>query len=182
MSKLDQITEKIRGEAKERATMILSEMDERIAAMTATAVEKAEYESSRKVEYAENSKAALTEQILAHSSLVARDRVLQAKQEVISRVMAEAEKRLNSIGDEELSRMIADALKESPSGEETIVLLPAGKKPALPEGVRSEVSEDLKSGFAIRRGDILEKHDFNETLHILRDELERGILQALKKG
>lgn len=182
MSKLDQITLKIKTEAEERAAAILSEMDEKIQSMTASAVEAAEYEAERKMIYAKGSLPALTEQIVAHSSLEARDRVLQAKQEVISKVMKKAEKRLNAIGDDELSGMIAKALEQSPPGPDTVIVLPKGRKPALPSGVKSEESTELKSGFSIRRGSILEKHDFNESLRILRDELERGILHALKKG
>lgn len=182
MSKLDQITEKIKADAGEQAASILSEMDEKIRAMTASAVEKAEFECARRIAYTEASMPALTEQIVAHSSLEARDLVLQAKQEVISRVMTEAENRLNSLGDTDLARMIGSALEKSPAGPETVVLLPPGRKPSLPAGVRTEESSELKSGFAIRRGDVLEKHDFTETLRILRDELEGGILQLLKKG
>lgn len=181
MSKLEKIKEKIMAEAQMEVSAIQQETEESLSALMTEALSKAKQEAERQVSYAKSRCESITEQVLSRAQLKARDQVLQAKQGVVARVLDEAEGRLSKLDDKDLSRLLKKAIEEKPLEEGDVILLPKGSKVDLPDGAVVEEDESLRAGFSIRRGGVIEKHDYVEILRLLRDDLEAGILQAVSE-
>lgn len=181
MSNLDNITRKILEDARAEAEAILQDAEKDVNQQLEKLEAETRFETERELRYARERARGLSEQFQAHAALKARDRVLQAKQNVIARVLAEAEKRLDGLSDAELGELIKAALAKAPLEEGDVLLLPEDRHPALPAGTAVETDPHMGSGFSVRRkGGVIEKHDFSEVMHVLQEELESDILHTLK--
>ena len=181
MSNLDAICDKILQDARSEAEEILAAADLEIRKRREAEEERARAEAERRIRYTQDKMSALSEQIMAHASLSARDRLLSVKQDVISTVMTRAEQRIRELSNEDLLQKIMHSIGDEGLNPGDALILPPGTELELPADIPLERDPQIASGFALRRGGIIEKHDFVEVLGILRNELEQDILKVLRE-
>lgn len=182
MSNLDNITHKIQSEAKAEAEAILDRAQNDSNSYLEGVKAELEAEIARQVKYAEEKAEASKDRVMAGARLQARDQVLSAQQDLINQIFDQAKAKLIAMSDRELLNLVKARLESYEPETGDVLILPLGRKLALPPEIPVEYDPQLKSGFALRRGGVSEKHDYLEILEFQRDDLEQALLDLVQKA
>lgn len=183
MSNLDNITNKIKADAQQKADEIIQSYEHEINKV------KAEYEtkskdlgesiiSKAKVQ-AENERA----KIVSQAKLRARDEKLAAKQATIEKTFDQAKLKLKDISDSDYTNFVNNILNGYQLKDSEEVILQEGKKDLFTESnFKISDSETVESGFIIKDGDIITNYTFDDVVDFYRSELEGEIANILFDG
>ncbi len=193
MAGIDNITNEILQEAKNRAAQVISDAAAKADDEIRAAQAKGEDISKKAAVKAEQEAKAYENRILSQIGLRKRQTILSARQEIISGIIDAAYEKLSSLGDSEYFEMIKTLVGKNVQGGEGEILfnkkdldrLPAGfadvlKAIAEKAGGTLKVSEEtaeIENGFILRYGGI----DENCTLPALFAE-KRDALSDLVHG
>lgn len=182
MSNLDNITNKIQSEAKAEAEAILDRAQKDSHAYLEGVKAQVEEEIARQVQYAADKAEASKDHVMAGARLQARDQVLSAQQDLLNRIFDAARAKLQAMSDRELLDLVKARLASYAPETGDVLVLPLGRKLALPPEIPVEYDAHLRSGFALHRGGVSEKHDYLEILDFLRDDLAPDLLELVQKA
>lgn len=182
MSNLDNIINKIQSEAKAEAEAILDRAQRDAKSYLEGVQAQLATEIDRQVKYAEDKAEASKDHLMAGARLQARDLILAAQQDAINRIFDQAKAKILAMSDRELLQLIEKRLQSYQPETGDILVLPAGRKLALPPDIPVEYDPNLQSGFALRRGGVSEKHDYLEILDFQREDLEQALLELVQKA
>lgn len=189
-STIENLTQKILDDGTEKAGAILAEAEAQAQKLVKDETEKARRQAERMLEEARGKAALAADQIVQGKRLAVRDANLEARQQVLDRVFADAEKRLDDMGDEEFFEFLCDSLSDlSMEGERLI--LPASRnisidrlnqrrreegKPPITSG---GTSSRIQGGFVLQSGGVEQNNTFETLIRYYRQELEGEILNIL---
>ena len=191
MSSLDNLTEKIRKDHEEKAAEILSAAKKEADVIAERFKAEGESEREKILLDAKEQAARQEDQIVVGKTLAIRDQNLNAKQETLDKVFAEALTRLNSMKLDEYMKFLLKYLAAlNLDGEELVVpakyaiksadeinssLKSSGKK-----GNLSLTSSDkIEGGFVLRKGGIEQNSTFEALVDYYRYELEGDVIAKL---
>lgn len=196
MSNLDNLTSKIIDDANERAETIIKEAKQERDKIIGKQIEKANNEKIDIIEKAKLSARSKADRVISNAHLTARNKNLEAKQEVIDKVFREALLKLQNLSKEQYLEFVRNSIMSMkiegdeeiiiPSNEERInegfinslnkQLESLGKKGELK---LSSEKREIKTGFIIYKNGIEINNSFEALVSSLRDELEQDIIGAL---
>jgi V/A-type H+-transporting ATPase subunit E len=181
MSNLDNLTQKILDDARDKAEKILKESAQKNEEIVNSKVNEAKEISDRIIEKANIEANMITDRIISNAELRARDEKLKAKQNLIEKVFAEAKDRLKNINEDDYIKFVSSNIKAIDlKGTEEIVV-PDRMKGKVRNILNLNVfeNESIDSGFLIRDNDIIINFSFDSLVDYLRDELEGEIAKEL---
>lgn len=181
MANLDQLTEQILEDARNKAAEILGEAqsaaDARIREAQKASLAKKEMMLNR----AKNEADLMAERIVSGTSLRIRDDKLNAKGRIIDRVMDKVKDKLQSLPAADALAFIQESLKDRTFASDEKILVGQGLEDDVKKilgNVTVEGRKDL-SGFIIDKNGVLENHSFETTLDYLKEDLEAKAAQIL---
>ena len=179
MSNLDNIKDKIIEDAKAQVEAISKGAMEEITGLEKennALIQKMKEEAEEKFQKLGQSE---RDKILSGAQLRARDEELGAKNDLLDRVFDMAKEKLASISDEDYLRFVEKTL-DGMDLEGHTLLAPKGKKDLLQNlGIEIEEDENLKSGFALKKGDVISNYTFDALVDFYRNETEGEIASLL---
>lgn len=181
LSNLDNIIEEILKDAESEAEKII----EKAKKDSENLKEKTENDVARQVEkIMEKAKVdgeQAKERIISNSKLVARDKLLVAKQDVIDKVLENAKEKLKDIDHDLYLKYVENALKSLDVKEDSEILLTEKEKSLAKETLFGiKVADDtVLSGFSLRNGKILFNNEFSSIIDNLKEDLEQDIAKML---
>lgn len=181
MSNLDNLVAEILQQAQKEANRIL----------TKTKVENLEFTENenkkiqKKVESiqwkAKEEAISLQERIISNANLKSRDMILQAKEELVDRVLKRVLERLKNIDSDSYLDFVRNALKSlNISKNAEVILTKEMKEIAGNEILGYKVSDDIiESGCNIKDGNVIYNNEFSNLLEFNKEDLEREILKKI---
>lgn len=197
MAGIDNLKNRILKEAEDSVKLIDDEAKAKVAEIINQARQKASALIENAKTKAEKDGSDSRDRIIARAKMDARNNVLSAKQEVIEKVLALAEQKIENMDSREYTEFIYKLLKCSvESGDEEVIfsekdkmridndliskinaqLVSQNKKGNI--SVSSE-TRNIKSGFILKRGGIEINCSINSQIRILRDSLEGELAELL---
>lgn len=184
MSNLENLTQKIIEEAKSQAIIIEKESKKSNEKIIDSKMREADEEKKRKLNRANSEASLLRERTISNAELKARNKKLEAKQEVIGRSFDTANERLKNLNADEYVTYIQSVIKSIKlEGGESIIVQESMKSKVKELGLNMKVSDDefVESGFSIQRKGIRFNYTFESLIELYRDELETEIAKSLFK-
>lgn len=181
MSNLDNITKKIRSDAETEAAALLAQAEETAQLVLADARKQAEQEAAARLNRAKEQARLTRERLQAGVELKARDLILAARQRVIDRVFELAERQLTALPDAVYAELLSGYLDQHPLGADSRLLLPADRVRLSPPAVPAVGDPELRAGFKVISGGVVENRDYIELLNYLRDDLTAEVAAQLKQ-
>lgn len=176
MSNLDNMKKLILEDGKMQAERILQEASDKAEEEKKAILDQARKEKEKLIQAARERAPQLKETIEAGGRRQARDEVLQAKQELIDRVMLLAKKELSNLSEADYAEFIHEALKSKTWNSDITIQIPS-KKNFSHDRYKVEKMDGLKDGFAIIDGDVRYSYGFDALVDSLRDTMEIEILK-----
>lgn len=173
------IIDKIIAEAEEAAKAILAKGQKEADAILKAGQDKVDKEMDvfDRNAQAEAEKASAKE--ISGAEMQAKKAVLEAKQNILAEVIAEAEKRLLSLEDEEYAKVIGGMLERLDKSLGTEIILSPKDAPRLAAVVAekgftlSETHSDISSGFIVKNGDIEYNYSFESIITVEKEEIQQ---------
>lgn len=184
MANLEQLTEQILQDAREKAQGILDEAKAQADARISQALRESESRKAIFLTRARNEAELMAERIASGTNLRIRDQKLKAKGQVIDRVMEQVKNKLAVLPAQETTRFILNGLNGRTLKPDEVLLVPAGLEAELKKvlaNVRVEGRPGL-SGYIIDRNGVMENHSFDTTLDYMKEDLEAEAAQILFEG
>jgi V/A-type H+-transporting ATPase subunit E len=184
MSNLDNLTEKILADAREKAQAILDDSVKVKEDLVDSKIKEANDRKNRIIEKAAFEANLLKERVISNGELKVRNESLKAKQGIIDRVFDLAKKSLVELGDEDYVKYLKDTLAGlTLKGTETLIVTAPMKEKvkALDLGFKVSDEEASASGFLVKDKGVLLNYTFGDMVDFLRDELEADVASALFK-
>lgn len=191
MSTLENLTAKILADSEAKAAQILADAKAEAAKIEAAALEDAQHEKEKILAEAKREAAHEEQQLVVGGQLAVRDQNLDAKQQMLDKVFAQALSKLNDMSRDEYMKFLTGYLSGLDlDGEE--ITLPAryGVTDITP------INEALKNagrkgnlvlaadgridgGFMLSKGGIEQNNTFEALVDYYRYELESDVIAAL---
>lgn len=184
MSNLDNLTQKILADAKNKADIIIEESTRKKDEYFNSRVKEANEKQAKIIEKATVEASMMKDRVISNAELRVRDEKLKAKQQLINKVFLKAEERLSSLNEEEYAKFLKSNIKNiNLKGSELIIVPENMKKKVKTLGLQAKVADDesVESGFVIKDNDIILNFTFKALINYYRDELEGEIAKELFK-
>lgn len=173
------IIDKIIAEAEEAAKATLARGQKEADAILKAAQDKVDKEMDvfDRNAQAEAEKAASKE--ISGAEMQAKKAVLEAKQNILVEVIAEAEKRLLSLEDAEYAKVIGGMLERLDKSLGTEIIVSAKDVSRLAAVVAekgfvlSEKTADISGGFIVKNGDIEYNYSFESIITVEKEEIQQ---------
>lgn len=181
MSSLDNIIEEILNDAKEQAKEIIDKANIEANEVLEKAKKDSEKESQKILDKALVDATQSKERIISNSNLVARDKLLVAKQVVIDKVFEDAKEKLKDINHDIYLKYVENKLKSLEIKEDSEILLTSKEKNLVGDelfGIKVS-NETVQSGFSLKNGKILFNNEFSSIVDVLKEDLEQEIANML---
>jgi V/A-type H+/Na+-transporting ATPase subunit E len=198
MAGLDRLIQRIDDESRQRAEEIImaaAAYEERLLEQTR---QKALELNRLRLKKAEADLLLLKERRHSSAQLEARNNVLQAKQDIISRVLAEARQQLSVLSSEVFLGFLNDQLLRAVETGNEVLCLNSRCAAKLPDGFLDQVNAmlvkqghqgrlrisvvDMQDGFILSRDGVDMDFTFNALLDQQREELEVELARRLFGG
>lgn len=184
MSNLDNLTEKILNDAREKARTVSDASEKMKEEIRNSKVREAESKKERILEKAASEARLMKDRVVSNAELKVRNESLKVKQEVIDRVFDLSKKNLMNLKEEEyISYLKRTMAALDLKGTETLVvtrpMVEKVKLLGLPQSVSE--SEFTESGFNLKDKGIVMNFTFTDLVEYLRDELEAEVATTLFK-
>ena len=172
MSNLDNLVAEILQQAKKEANRILTKAKAENLEFTEKENKKIQREVDIIEQKSKEEAISLKERILSNANLKSRDMILQAKEELVDRVLEKALERLKNIDN------VLKSLKISKNAE--IILTRKMKEEFGDEIFGYKISEDVvESGCSIKDGKVVFNNEFSNLLEFNKEDLEKEILKKI---
>lgn len=181
MSNLDNLVAEILQQAQKEASRMLT----KAKAENLEFFEKENKKIQREVDTIEQKSKeeaiSLKERILSNANLKSRDMILQAKEELVDKVLEKALERLKNIDKDSYLDFIENTLKNLNVSKNTEIILTKKMKEILGDEIFGyKVSEDVvESGCSIKDGKVVFNNEFSNLLEFNKEDLEKEILKKI---
>ncbi len=185
MSNLDNLTQKILDDAKNKADIIMEESTRKKEEIINSRVKDAHEKQTKIIEKATTEASMMKDRVISNAELRVRDEILKAKQDLINDVFLKAEEKLNSLNEEEYVKFLQSNIKDiNFKGNEVIVVPEKMKEKVKTIGLYPKVADDesVESGFLVKDNDVILNFTFKSLINYYREELEGEIANKLFKG
>ena len=181
MSNLDNLVAEILEQAKKESSRMLT----KIKAEHLEFFEKENKKIQREIDVIEEKSKeeaiSLKERILSNANLKSRDMILQAKEELVDKVLEKALERLKNIDKDSYLDFIENTLKNLNISENAEIILSRKMKNILGDEIFGyKVSDDVvESGCSIKDGKVVFNNEFSNLLEFNKEDLEKEILKKI---
>ena len=181
MSSLDNLVAEILEQAKKEASRILT----KAKAENLEFVEKENKKIQREIDIIEQKSKeeaiSLKERILSNANLKSRDMILQAKEELVDRILEKALERLKNIDKDSYLEFVENTLKKLNISENAEIILSRKMKNILGDEIFGYKVSDVvvESGCSIKDGKVVFNNEFSNLLEFNKEDLEREILKKI---
>ncbi|QQK07423.1 V-type ATP synthase subunit E [Miniphocaeibacter halophilus] len=181
MSNLDNIIQTILQDAEAESEKILNEAENNknkyISEIEKQARERKEEIISKANEEAEQ----LVEKTTNNANLKARDSLLIAKQDVISKIIDIVKEKLKNIDDKSYTDILLKTIKSSNIGDDVEIMVQENRVDIVKSlGLKNKISDKyVESGFSILEGNSVLNNDFSSLVDYMKDDLESYIAEKL---
>ena len=181
MSNLDNLVAEILQQAKKEANRILAKAKAENLEFTEKENKKIQREVDILEQKSEEEAISLKERILSNANLKSRDMILQAKEELVDRVLEKALERLKHIDKDSYLDFIENTLKNLNISENAEIILSRKMKNILGDEIFGyKVSDDVvESGCSIKDGNLVYNNEFSNLLEFNKEDLEKEILKKI---
>ena len=181
MSNLDNLVAEILQQAQKEANRILAKAKAENLEFTEKENKKIQREVDILEQKSEEEAISLKERILSNANLKSRDMILQAKEELVDRVLEKALERLKNIDKDSYLDFIENTLKNSNISENAEIILSRKMKNILGDEIFGyKVSDDVvESGCSIKDGNLVYNNEFSNLLEFNKEDLEKEILKKI---
>ena len=181
MSNLDNLVAEILQQAQKEANRILT----KTKAENLEFIENENKKIQREVDIIEQKSKeeaiSLKERILSNANLKSRDMILQAKEELVDKVLEKALERLKNIDKDSYLDFIKNALKSLNVSKNAEIILAKKIKDTLGNEIFGyKVSDNVvESGCSIKDGKVVFNNEFSNLLEFNKEDLEKEILKRI---
>ena len=181
MSNLDNLVAEILQQAQKEANRILAKAKAENLEFTEKENKKIQREVDILEQKSEEEAISLKERILSNANLKSRDMILQAKEELVDRVLEKALERLKNIDKDSYLDFIENTLKNLNISKNTEIILTKKMKEILGDEIFGyKVSDDVvESGCSIKDGKVVFNNEFSNLLEFNKEDLEKEILKKI---
>ena len=181
MSNLDNLVAEILQQAQKEANRILAKAKAENLEFTEKENKKIQREVDILEQKSEEEAISLKERILSNANLKSRDMILQAKEELVDRVLEKALERLKNIDKDSYLDFIENTLKNLNISENAEIILSRKMKNILGDEIFGyKVSDDVvESGCSIKDGNLIYNNEFSNLLEFNKEDLEKEILKKI---
>ena len=181
MSNLDNLVAEILQQAKKEANRILAKAKAENLEFTEKENKKIQREVDILEQKSEEEAISLKERILSNANLKSRDMILQAKEELVDRVLEKALERLKNIDKNSYSEFVENILKSLKISKNAEIILTRKMKEEFGDEIFGyKISEDVvESGCSIKDGKVVFNNEFSNLLEFNKEDLEKEILKKI---
>lgn len=182
MSNLDNLTQKILEDAKNKAGEILEGAEKKNSSLLDHRVKEAKERKEKILERATSEAQMLKGRVISGAELKVRDEKLSAKQEVLDRVFQMAKEKMAALEGKEYLDFVKTSLEKVNFEGKPTLLVPKGKKEDLKDlSSKVELVEDesVSSGFILKGNKAFYNYTFEALVDETREDLEGEIAQKL---
>ena len=181
MSSLDNLVAEILEQAKKEASRMLT----KAKAENLEFFEKENKKIQREIDIIEQKSKeeaiSLKERILSNANLKSRDMILQAKEELVDRILEKALERLQNLDEDSYLEFVENTLKKLNISENAEIILSRKMKNILGDKIFGYKVSDVvvESGCSIKDGKVVFNNEFSNLLEFNKEDLEREILKKI---
>ena len=181
MSNLDNLVAEILQQAKKEANRILAKVKAENLEFTEKENKKIQREVDILEQKSKEEAISLKERILSNANLKSRDMILQAKEELVDRVLEKALERLKNIDKNSYLEFVENVLKSLKISKNAEIILTRKMKEEFGDEIFGyKVSEDVvESGCSIKDGNLVYNNEFSNLLEFNKEDLEKEILKKI---
>ena len=181
MSNLDNLIAEILQQAKKEANKILAKAKAENLEFTEKENKKIQREVDVIEQKSKEEAISLKERILSNANLKSRDMILQAKEELVDRVLEKALERLKNIDKNSYLKFVENILKTLNISKNAEIMLTRKMKDELGEEIFGyKISNDVvETGCGIKDGNLIYNNEFSNLLEFNKEDLEREILKKI---
>ena len=181
MSNLDNLVAEILQQAKKEANRILTKAKAENLEFTEKENKKIQREVDILEQKSKEEAISLKERIVSNANLKSRDTILQAKEELVGRVLEKALERLKNIDKNSYLEFVKNVLKGLKISKNAEIILTRKMKDELGEEIFGyKISDDVvESGCSIKDGKVVFNNEFSNLLEFNKEDLEREILNKI---
>ncbi|ALF23170.1 V-type ATP synthase subunit E [Fusobacterium nucleatum] len=181
MSSLDNLVAEILQQAEKEANRILVKVKAENLEFTENENKKIQKEIEN-IQWKTNEEAiSLKERIISNANLKSRDMVLQAKEELVDKVLKMTLERLKNLDSDSYLDFVENALKTLNISKNAEIILTKKMKDVLGKEIFGyKVSDDIvESGCNIKDENVIYNNEFSSLLEFNKEDLEREILKKI---
>ena len=181
MSNLDNLVAEILQQAQKEANRIFAKTKAENLEFTEKENKKIQREVDIIEQKSKEEAVSLTERILSNANLKSRDMILQAKEELVDRVLEKALERLKNIDKNSYSEFVENVLKSLKISKNAEIILTRKMKEEFGDEIFGyKISEDVvESGCSIKDGNLVYNNEFSNLLEFNKEDLEKEILKKI---
>ena len=181
MSNLDNLVAEILQQAQKEANRILAKTKAENLEFTEKENKKIQREVDILEQKSKEEAISLKERILSNANLKSRDMILQAKEELVDRVLEKALERLKNIDKNSYSEFVENILKSLKISKNAEIILTRKMKEEFGDEIFGyKVSDDVvESGCSIKDGNLIYNNEFSNLLEFNKEDLEKEILKKI---
>lgn len=182
-SKIENITNSILAEAEREASEIRERSLQKREGLLTESKNIAIQESNLIIAKAMSQTDLIIDGIITESKRINRDRVLQAKQNLLNVVFTKAIDRFSNINEATLIKQFEKYIQENKPSTSSIIKIPINtpvfKEKVCSYGFTVQESEQIISGFSIIKDGISKIYDHISIMNFIREDLEPELLEIL---
>ena len=187
MSSIENITDKIITDAKDKADLMIAEATKKAKSEAEIVTAEANREKERILQEARALATRQKERIVASTNAEIRDKKLEAKQKAIDGVFAESLIRLEAISPDEFAGFAADFCKNAGIKEGDLIIFPEKYKGMDTKKIHPKLApyvgeRSVSGGFVLISGGVEQNNTFSALLDFLRDDIEPELVSILFGG
>ena len=181
MSNLDNLVAEILQQAQKEANRILAKTKAENLEFTEKENKKIQREVDILEQKSKEEAISLKERILSNANLKSRDMILQAKEELVDRVLEKALERLKNIDKNSYLEFVENILKSLKISKNAEIILTRKMKEEFGDEIFGyKVSDDVvESGCSIKDGNLIYNNEFSNLLEFNKEDLEKEILKKI---
>ena len=181
MSNLDNLVAEILQQAQKEANRILAKTKAENLEFTEKENKKIQREVDIIEQKSKEEAVSLKERILSNANLKSRDMILQAKEELVDRVLEKALERLKNIDKNSYLEFVKNVLKGLKISKNAEIILTRKMKEEFGDEIFGyKVSNDVvESGCSIKDGNLVYNNEFSNLLEFNKEDLEKEILKKI---
>ena len=181
MSNLDNLVAEILQQAQKEANRILAKTKAENLEFTEKENKKIQREVDIIEQKSKEEAVSLKERILSNANLKSRDMILQAKEELVDKVLEKALERLKNIDKNSYLEFVENVLKSLKISKNAEIILTRKMKEEFGDEIFGyKVSDDVvESGCSIKDGKVVFNNEFSNLLEFNKEDLEKEILKKI---
>ena len=181
MSNLDNLVAEILQQAQKEANRILAKTKAENLEFTEKENKKIQREVDIIEQKSKEEAVSLKERSVSNANLKSRDMILQAKEELVGRVLEKALERLKNIDKNSYSEFVENILKSLKISKNAEIILTRKMKEEFGDEIFGyKVSDDVvESGCSIKDGNLIYNNEFSNLLEFNKEDLEKEILKKI---